>query len=72
MKVDKILQCGHMKKDVPCGLNYIDIKCNIPCDRLLKCNHKCQAKCYEICKACERQVSYLFHLFIDIKLTTLF
>lgn len=53
----KILPCGHIKHNVPCGLNINDIKCPLPCDRLLLCNHKCQAKCYEQCKPCEIQVS---------------
>jgi len=57
VKVQINLPCGHIKNDSPCGLKIDDIKCILPCDRPLKCDHKCQSKCYEICKPCEYQVS---------------
>ncbi|XP_027846821.2 NFX1-type zinc finger-containing protein 1-like [Aphis gossypii] len=56
VKVERILACGHIKNDVPCGLNINEIKCILPCERPLKCDHKCQSKCYEKCKPCENQV----------------
>lgn len=59
VKVDKVLPCGHMKKNVPCGFN--NTLCNFPCNQLLKCNHKCQAKCHEQCKACEIQVNNILY-----------
>ncbi|XP_060877240.1 NFX1-type zinc finger-containing protein 1-like [Metopolophium dirhodum] len=56
VKVQKVLPCGHIKNDVLCGLNIDEIKCILPCDRLLKCDHKCQCKCYKKCEPCENQV----------------
>ncbi|XP_026822366.1 NFX1-type zinc finger-containing protein 1-like [Rhopalosiphum maidis] len=56
VKVERILACGHIKNDVPCGLSIDEIKCILPCERLLKCDHKCQSQCYEQCKPCENQV----------------
>jgi len=57
VKVEKTLPCGHVKNDIPCGLNCDEILCNHPCIRTLKCNHKCQSRCYEPCKPCENLVS---------------
>jgi len=57
VEVQKVLPCGHTKKDAPCVLNVDEIECNLPCDRPLKCDHKCQSKCFEKCKPCEKQVS---------------
>jgi len=56
VKVERILACGHVKNDVPCGLSIDEIKCILPCERPLKCDHKCQSQCYEKCKPCENQV----------------
>jgi len=57
VKVEKVLPCGHSKNNVPCGLDINEIKCILPCNRKLKCIHKCQSKCFEKCKPCENQVS---------------
>lgn len=62
VKVKRILECGHIKNDVSCGLNINEIKCILPCERPLKCDHKCQSKCYEKCKPCENQVSVKYSI----------
>lgn len=59
VKVDKTLLCGHIKNSVPCGLNENVIKCTLPCERSIMCNHKCQAKCSEQCPPCNEQVNFL-------------
>jgi len=56
IRIDRTLPCGHMKKNVPCGLKETDIKCNFPCNLLLNCGHDCQAKCSDPCKPCEINV----------------
>jgi len=52
MKVDKLLECGHLKKSVKCSDDIKNIQCSkhLPCNRKLKCGHKCQKKCYEDCQ----------------------
>lgn len=72
VKVDKILPCGHMKQNVPCKLNDSEIKCYLPCDRLLDCDHKCKAKCYELCKPCEKEVCYIIYSLINFFLSLFF
>lgn len=57
IRVQKELPCGHVKNDAPCGLDSSKINCSLPCNRILPCNHKCKAKCFEKCKACEINVS---------------
>lgn len=56
--VDKILKCGHLKK-VRCGDDVKRIQCSqhLPCNRILKCGHKCQKKCFEKCDSCKVIVS---------------
>lgn len=60
VKIDKTLLCGHTKNSVPCGFDEEQIKCMSPCERILMCNHKCQAMCYEKCPPCNEQVIYLY------------
>lgn len=59
IKVNKKLECGHFKKDVECYKNINDIKCSphLPCNRKLKCGHKCQKRCSEEC-VCTIPVSH--------------
>ncbi|XP_060863746.1 NFX1-type zinc finger-containing protein 1-like [Metopolophium dirhodum] len=55
IKVDKILECGHMKKSVNCSDDIKNIQCSkhLPCNRILLCGHKCRQMCYEKCKECK-------------------
>lgn len=41
-KVDVILKCRHLKKDVNCSDDIEKLQCakHLPCNRLLKCGHK--------------------------------
>lgn len=64
VKVTKILLCGHTKKNVVCGLNDNKVKCFLPCNRLLTCNHKCNSICFELCKPCKIKVSYFLIILV--------
>jgi hypothetical protein len=43
-KVNKQLPCGH-QSHVPCNVNESDFKCEVPCDKLLDCGHRCVGSC---------------------------
>lgn len=72
MKVDKLLECGHLKKSVKCSDDIKSIQCSkhFPCNRKLKCGHKCKKMCYEDCQCnvivcydkmkCNRPNNYYF------------
>ncbi|XP_031549984.1 NFX1-type zinc finger-containing protein 1-like [Actinia tenebrosa] len=52
--VDKILRCGHTKKNARCSVNIQRLECDVRCEKKLKCGHQCQAKCGKSCtKACQ-------------------
>ncbi|XP_015379679.1 PREDICTED: NFX1-type zinc finger-containing protein 1-like [Diuraphis noxia] len=55
VKVDKLLECGHLKKLVNCSDDIKNIQCSkhLPCNRILECGHKCRLMCYEKCKECK-------------------
>ena len=44
--VKKELPCGH-SGDIPCALDVKEAKCNVPCDKLLDCGHKCPGNCFQ-------------------------
>uniref|UniRef100_A0A2S2NW97 NFX1-type zinc finger-containing protein 1 n=2 Tax=Schizaphis graminum TaxID=13262 RepID=A0A2S2NW97_SCHGA len=52
MKIDRLLECGHLKKSVNCSDDIKSIQCSkhLPCNRILGCGHKCQKMCYEKCQ----------------------
>ena len=52
-KVDKLLPCGHIKKDCKCYEDEKLIKCIEKCTKTLKCNHKCTLNCCEDCNKCK-------------------
>lgn len=58
IKVDKLLECGHLKKSVNCSDDIKSIQCSkhLPCNRILGCGHKCQKMCYKKCQ-CKVMVS---------------
>ena len=57
-KVDKILPCGHVKKDVKCYEDINKILCKEKCSKKLKCNHDCKLNCGEDCnsKPCKEKI----------------
>ncbi|XP_008187018.2 NFX1-type zinc finger-containing protein 1 [Acyrthosiphon pisum] len=59
IKVDKILECGHLKKSVNCSDDIKNIQCSkhLPCNRILLCGHKCRQMCYEKCKECKVMIT---------------
>ena len=44
IKVEKVLPCDH-SITVACYENVESIKCSVPCNTLLKCEHECQGTC---------------------------
>ena len=52
-KIDKILPCGHFKKDCFCYQDEKEIKCIEKCTKTLKCFHKCTLKCSDDCNKCK-------------------
>lgn len=67
IKVDKILECGHIKKDVACHQEINTIQCSphLPCRRILKCGHQCQEMCYKKC-VCTKKVSHKICLTLHV------
>lgn len=76
LKVDKILECKHLKKSVNCGDDIKKLQCSkhLPCNRILECGHKCQRKCYEKCRTCKFIVRYnytFFFFYVEMKFVLL-
>jgi hypothetical protein len=44
--VKKELPCGH-SSDIPCAIDVKEARCNVPCDKLLDCGHKCSGNCFQ-------------------------
>ncbi|KAF4525723.1 hypothetical protein B566_EDAN011900 [Ephemera danica] len=53
--VQKERSCGHFYP-LMCSDDPEYVKCLMPCSRNLRCNHKCQRKCWEECMPCEENV----------------
>ena len=48
--VQRVIQdCNH-EVLVPCYIEPSHSECNVPCEKLLTCNHRCQLKCGEDCR----------------------
>ncbi|XP_031554354.1 NFX1-type zinc finger-containing protein 1-like isoform X2 [Actinia tenebrosa] len=48
-RVEMTLPCNHVKKNARCSDNPNHVKCDERCPKLLKCGHRCQARCGEPC-----------------------
>lgn len=60
VKIPKLIpRCGHMQL-VPCYKDPNDWRCKVPCEDMLKCGHKCQAKCHEEDHICHKKVKMSF------------
>lgn len=55
--VTKALPCGH-EKEMPCFTRAEEVSCNLPCRRVLSCEHPCRGRCSDDCSklACTERV----------------
>ncbi|KAB7496720.1 NFX1-type zinc finger-containing protein 1 [Armadillidium nasatum] len=55
--IDRQLKCGHLLKNVKCGIPENALKCENKCERILDCGHICPKLCYQKCGDCIEKVS---------------
>ena len=51
-----IPKCGHIQQ-VPCCKDPAEWACQVPCDEVFSCSHRCQAKCGESDHKCHKIIS---------------